>query len=315
MVRKIIFSFCVIILGCAAFANSAILLDRVMAIVNKEVITWSELYKAMEFEATEAVRAMKDEERRQLFKNSEPIFLEKLIDMRLQLQEARKLGIQATDDEVNKAIDSIRKKYGMTDEVFQQAIKKEGFSLPEYKTKLFEQITIDRLIEQEIRSKVVVTEGEIDKYFSENKEAVKEHEGFDISHIFIRHTGDKKQVEDKASEIYKRITAGENFEEIAKKESEDASARGGGHLGFVKKSDLSANFLNVLLKMKNNDVSQPFWSANGIHIIRLNEIKLFRDSRELREKVRQQLLDDKLKKYYKDWSKSLREKAYIEIKL
>jgi len=67
--------------------------------------------------------------------------------------------------------------------------------------------------------------------------------------------------------------------------------------------------------MKNNDVSQPFWSANGIHIIRLNEIKLFRDSRELREKVRQQLLDDKLKKYYKDWSKSLREKAYIEIKL
>lgn len=315
MAGKIILSFCAIVFGCAAFANSAILLDRVMAIVNKEVITWSELYKTMEFEASEIVRAMKDDDRRRLFKENEPIFLEKLIDMRLQLQEARKLGIQATDEEVNKAVTGIRKKYAMTDEVFQQAIKKEGFSLSEYKTKIFEQITIDRLIDQEVRTKVVVTEGEVDKYFSENKEAVKEHEGFDISHIFIRHTGDKKQIEDRAGGIYKKITVGENFEEIAKKESEDTSAKGGGHLGFVKKSDLSANFLNVLLKMKKGDVSEPFWSDNGMHIIRLNEIKAFKDSRELREKVRQELLDDKFKNYYKDWSKSLREKAYIEIKL
>jgi peptidyl-prolyl cis-trans isomerase SurA len=315
MIKKILFVVSIILLGYTTFANSAILLDKVMAIVNKEVITWSDLYKAMGFEATDEIKAMKDEDKRRFFRENESIFLESLIDMRLQLQEAAKAGVSASDEDVNKAIENIQKKYSMTDEAFKDAIGKEGFTIAEYRKKLSEQITISRIVEQDVRSKVLVTEGEIDKYLSENKEMARESDGFNISHIFLKKTDDKKQLEEKAMEIYKKIKAGENFSDLAKQYSEDASARSGGELGFIKKSDMSKDFLDVLSKMKVGDVSEPFWGGNGIHIIRLNDKREIKSPQELREAVRQKLLDEKFSREYKNWIKGLREKAYVEIKI
>ncbi|MCL5061737.1 MAG: peptidylprolyl isomerase [Nitrospiraceae bacterium] len=315
MIKKILFVVSIILLGYTTFANSAILLDKVMAIVNKEVITWSDLYKAMGFEATDEIKAMKDEDKRRFFRENESIFLESLIDMRLHLQEAAKAGVSASDEDVNKAIENIQKKYSMTDEAFKDAIGKEGFTIAEYRKKLSEQITISRIVEQDVRSKVLVTEGEIDKYLSENKEMARESDGFNISHIFLKKTDDKKQLEEKAMEIYKKIKAGENFSDLAKQYSEDASARSGGELGFIKKSDMSKDFLDVLSKMKVGDVSEPFWGGNGIHIIRLNDKREIKSPQELREAVRQKLLDEKFSREYKNWIKGLREKAYVEIKI
>ena len=67
--------------------------------------------------------------------------------------------------------------------------------------------------------------------------------------------------------------------------------------------------------MKDGDVSEPLWSGNGIHILRLNERKEFKNPQELREAVRQKLMDDKFTKEYRSWIKGLRERAYVEIKL
>lgn len=324
MSKRLSFVICFItLLGYVTVSSSAILLDKVMAIVNKEVITWSDLYKAMEFDATDEIKAMKDEDRRRFFKENESVFLESLIDMRLQLQEAAKTGISASDEDVNRAIENIKKKYSMTDEAFKDAISKEGFTLAEYRKKLSEQITISRIVEQEVRSKVLITEGEIDKYIAGHKEMEKESEGFNISHIFFKgsrvksqgSSDDMKKLEEKAMDIYKKIKAGENFSEMAKQYSEDASARNGGELGFIRKSDMSKDFLNVLSKMKIGDVSEPFWGDNGIHIIRLNDRREFKSQHELREIVRQKLLDEKFNKEYRNWIKGLREKAYVEIKL
>jgi peptidyl-prolyl cis-trans isomerase SurA len=302
-------------LGYATIANSAILLDKIMAIVNKDVITWSDLYKAMEFEASDEVKAMKDEDRRKFFKESESIFLESLIDMRLQLQAAAKLGIFATDDDVNRAIEGIKKKYSLTDEAFKDAIGKEGFSISDYRKKLSEQITISRVVDHEVRSKVIVTEGEINKYIAENKEIERQIDGFNISHIFLRIAEDKKKIEERANEIYNKILTGGDFSELARQYSEDVSARSGGDLGFIRKSDMSKDFLDILLKMKAGDVSEPFWSATGIHIIRLNEKVEIKSKQELKEIVRQKLLEEKFRREYRNWLKGLREKAYVEIKL
>lgn len=324
MFKKILLlSVCTMVFYYATIANSAILLDKIAAIVNREVITWSDLYKAMEFEASDEVKAMKDEDRRRFFKESESVFLESLIDMRLQLQAAAKSGISATDEDVSRAIDSIKKKYSLTDEAFKDAIGREGFTIADYRKKLSEQITIRRVVEHEVRRKVVVTEGEIEKYLAENKELARESEGFNISHIFLKAargkgqeaSDDIRRLEEKAMEIYKKIKAGENFSELARQYSEDASARSGGDLGFIKKADMSEDFLDILLKMNAGNVSEPFWSANGIHIIRLNEKIEIKSKQELKEIVRQKLLEEKFSREYKNWIKSLREKAYVEIKL
>ena len=174
---------------------------------------------------------------------------------------------------------------------------------------------MSRVIEQEVRSNVLVPEAEIDKYLSEHKELARESEGFYISHIVLRKKAGRNQLEEKAGDIYKRIKAGESFQELARQYSEDANAKSGGDMGFVKKSDLSRDFLDVLLKMKKGDVSSPFWSENGIHILMVNEVIALKTPAELREAVKQNLLNDKFSAGYKNWLKGLRERAYIEIKL
>lgn len=309
-------SFIVFLLSVLLFseAEAGILLDKVVAIVNKEVITWSDLYKAMEFEAPDEVKAMKEEEKRRFFREKEETFLENLIDLTLQLQEASKIGITANEEDINKAIEGIKKKYSLSDEQLRVVIQNEGYTFEQYKKKLAEQIIIGRLVDQEIKSKIIISEQDIDSYLVQNKEFL-QSEGFNISHIFLKASQDKKEVEDRAWEIYKKIRSGESFSDLARQYSEDKSARTGGELGFIKKSDLSEEFLNILSKMQVGDISEPFWSRSGIHIIKLNERREFKNQQDLRESIKKRLSEERLEKEYKQWVKGLRERAYIEVKL
>ncbi|MBF0329237.1 MAG: peptidylprolyl isomerase [Nitrospirae bacterium] len=304
---------------CAVFfvqnVQAAILLDKVMAIVNKEVITWSDLYRAMEFEATEAVKAMKDEERRRIFRESEMMFLEKLIDKRLVLQEAEALKIIVSEEEVNGAVKNIMDKYSMKEDAFKEAMKREGFTLAQYRKSLGEQITIGRLVDHDVRNKIVVSEAEVDKYFADNPNLAKESEGYDLSQIFIKKTNSNAQTEAKVKEIMAKIKEGSSFAAVAQQYSEDATARIGGSLGFIKKSELSPEFIKALATLKPGEMSDPFWGANGMHILLVNEVMSFKDQKELRNAVKQKLFEEKFNDQYKNWLKGLREKAYVEIRL
>lgn len=316
MFNKIVLIFIVAVFAFSSMASaSVIVLDKAIAIVNKEVITWSELYKAMEFEASDAVKAMPSAQKQKVFKDNEAVFLETMIDMKLQLQEAEKHGITASPDAVNKAIDGIKKKYSMSDAAFEAAIKSEGFTLKEYRNKLSEQITINRLIDQEVRGKIVVSDKDIDNYMKDNKDVLKDSEGYALSHIFFKKIDDKKQLEDRAAEVYRKLKAGADFAEVARQYSEDSSARSGGDLGFIKRSDMSKEFLDVVSTMKQGDTSLPFWSGNGLHILKLNEIRVFTNPQEEREVLRRKIAEELFQKEYRIWIKSLRENSYVEIKL
>lgn len=296
-----------------ASAKDAVLLDKVVAIVNKEAITWSDLYKTMEFEVTESHRNLSDEDKRKFFKENEESFLEILIDMRLQIQEAQRAGIFVSPDDIEKAIGSLKEKYSLSDAMFIETLKREGFTLDEYKKKLHEKITAGRLIDQEVRSRIVIDEESINNYISQNQEITGQSEGYNLSHIFIKKSDNKSSDEEKARQIYNKLKAGEDFSQTAIKHSEDATARSGGELGLIRKADLSEEFSSSLSKMKAGDISEPFWSAKGIHILRLNAVVKTDKSQQAREQVMQKLLEERFIKSYKNWLKGLRERAYIQI--
>lgn len=296
-----------------ASARAPILLDKVVAIVNKEAITWSDLYKAMEFEATESHRDLSDEDKRKFFKENEAAFLEILIDMKLQLQEAQRAGIFVNPDEVEKAISSLKEKYSMTNEMFIETLKKEGLTLDEYKKKLQEKIIAGRLIDQEVKSKIVIDEESINNYISQNKEITGQSEGYNLSHIFIKKSDNKSSDDEKAKQIYNKLKTGEDFSQTAIKYSEDATASLGGKLGLISKADLSGEFSAAISKIKAGDISEPFWSAKGIHILKLNAVVTTDKSQQIREQNRQKLLEERFIKAYKNWLKGLRERAYIQI--
>jgi peptidyl-prolyl cis-trans isomerase SurA len=313
----------VVILGIIAVlisstAEAAVLLDRVVAIVNQEVITWSELYREMEAEAVPQLKETNEEERMRIFKESEPLFLDKLIGMRLQLQEAKNMGVRVTNDELQDAIDGIMKKYSMSDEEFKESLKKEGYSFDEYRKKLREQIMVNKIVNSQVRSKIVVDEKEIERYLAQEKTKLDDGEGFVISQIFLQKPedeGERDRIEEEAAYILEKLADGESFEELAMKYSQDPSAKTGGKIGFIRKKELLGDFKDVVSGLKPGQVSRPFWTERGLHIIRLDEGIAPKDPKDVREEVKEKLTEQLFSKKYEAWVKSLREKAFIEIRL
>ncbi|OGW38076.1 MAG: hypothetical protein A2Y97_00265 [Nitrospirae bacterium RBG_13_39_12] len=308
----------IIIFTLSAVSDASVLLDRVVALVNKEVITWSDLYKMMEHEAGGQLKAMEQDDRMKIFKESEAAFLENLIDMRLQIQEAMRLGIDVRLEEVDEAIENIKNKYSLNDSALEGSLKKEGLTFENYKKRLSDQILISKIVRQQIRSKIVVSDEEINKYLESKKENLIDNEAYKIRLIFFekpKNDSDKKIIEEKASLVIDRLKTGEDFSKLAEEYSEDPSGKTGGDLGFIRKSYMAEEFVNAIDKMNVGDFSAPFWTEKGLHIIKLDEKVSADGMAEVREDVRKQLIEDKFLKKYKSWIKDLREKAYIIIRL
>jgi peptidyl-prolyl cis-trans isomerase SurA len=302
---------------CAVESHASVLLDRVVAIVNKEVITWSELYKMMEFEASEQVRALSEEERLKMFRESESVFVGRIIDTRLHLHEARRLGLDAGPEEIGEAVENVKKKYSMTQADFIESLKHEGLTLDEYKKRLTEQIMISKVIGHEIRNKVIVTDADVNNYLDNNKEIFSGGDAYKIRQIFFRKppAEEKRTLEERALQIVDRLKAGEEFSSLAMMYSQDVSGKSGGDLGMVKKDYLSKEFVAALSSMNAGDISAPFWTDNGLHIIKLDTIISEKNMGVVKDEIRKQLSEEQFMERYKNWIDDLRERAYIEIKL
>lgn len=318
MFRFRLFLVVLYILIFSAISFAAVLLDRVVAVVNKEVITWSELYRTMETDASPQTKGLSEEDRRRIFKENEAAFLETLIDVKLQLQKAKSMGIRVTDGEIDEAIENIKKKYSMTDFDFKESLKKEGYTLEVYRRRIEEQIITSKIINQQIRSKILVSDKDTERYMEENREMFATSDSYRISQIFFKkpeNNEEKNNIDRKVAVIYKKLKDGESFRKIAREYSDGPSAKTGGDLGFIKKGDLIEEFGEIVSKMTPGDVSSLFWTDRGFHIIRLDERIEYKDQNEIKNEVRKILEKKFFIEKYNAWKKELKEKAVIEIRL
>lgn len=310
---RIAFGILVASMLVTGISHGAVLFDRVVAVVNKEVITWSELYRAMEFEAGSFLKGESEAERKKIFKENEAPFLESMIDTRLQLQTARKLDINASKEEVGEAIDNIKKKYSMSDQELDESLKKEGFNTEEYKRRLAEQIILSKIVSQEVKNKIVISEAELKEYVSKNQDP-----GYSVRQIFLKkpeNTPEGGNVEEKADMVFRRLVAGEDFASLAHQYSDDPSGKMGGDLGFVKKELLGKEFIEVLSQMKVGEISRPFWTERGMHIIKLEDKVDASNPGDLRDIAKKKLTERRFNEEYRSWIRSLREKSYVEVRL
>lgn len=316
--RILFFLICYFFLINPYLLDAAILLDRVVALVNKEVITWSELYHLMEREATDEMKSLDEDERMEIFKKNEHAFLEKLIDIRLQLQEAQRVGIKSTPDEVEEAVENIKKKYSLTEEALEASLEQEGLTFNEYKETLSEKIVINKLVNQQVRNKIIVSDEEVNDYFNRVKNPIVSQESYKLRQIFFKMPENdemKKDLEEKALYIIKKIKEGDDFSRLAKEYSEDPSAKVGGDLGYIQKNLLTKEFIDVLSNLAIGDTSMPFWTQMGLHIVKLEDKNSTQTETNLKEKIKEKLSEEKFLKIYESWIKGLRDSAYIVINL
>ena len=307
-----------IILVTAAGSYAAVLLDKVVAVVNQEVITWSELYRNMESDASPQLKALKEDERFRIFKSNEAAYLETLINVRLQVQEARSSGMSVSDDELKEAIENIKKKFSLSDDDFKDSLKKEGFTYDDYRKKLQEQILISKIVNHQVKGKVIATDTDISSFIAGNKDFKFGGEGYRLSQIFFKmpkKAEDRKIVEEKAALVMNKLKEGESFRDLAKKYSEESMGSTGGELGLISKDQLMKEFAEALAVMKQGEVSRPFWTDRGLHIILLDEKIAPKDQSQIRDEAQKEVSNRIFMDKYNKWIKALREKAFIEIRL
>lgn len=276
-------------------ALAGIMLDRVVAVVNDEAITWGELYRAMEFEFSKDKRSLSVEQKKKIFEENNALFIEDMINTRLQLQEARKYNIGVRDIEIDAIIENIKQKYGWDGAEFIKALQADGFTIEDYRERLTEQITIGKLVDFAVKSEIVITE--------EDLKNVPDGDAFySIRQIFLKDSDDALE---RADALVAELEAGADFAELARKYSESPLASAGGDFGYVQKSKMAKEFASAVEELNPGKVSKPFRTENGIHILKVEAIKSVRDA----------LAEERLTEAYADWLRGLREKAFIEIRL
>jgi peptidyl-prolyl cis-trans isomerase SurA len=280
---------------------AGVMLDRVVAVVNEEAITLSELYRAMQQELGRNLQSASKEKKMEMLRNNEYSFLEKMIDKSLLLQEARKKGLTVSKKEVDRAIQSIKQEHSVSEEELTEALREEGLTYANYKKRVFEQILTTRLMQQEVLEKITVSNDDIHLYLREN--GLKNGTQYRIRQIFVEKAQNKSSVK-KIDELQRRLASGEDFGRLARAYSEGPAGSKGGDLGYVNLGQLSKEFREALKGMSIGDVTL-IRSESGLHLIKLEEI------RDVREAVKEALYIDR----YGKWLKALRERAYIEIRL
>ncbi|MGD8512829.1 MAG: peptidylprolyl isomerase [Deltaproteobacteria bacterium] len=304
-----------------AVAGRGEVVDRIVAIVNEDVITLSELSEAAEPYARKIGDAFyePEEERRMLFKVREEI-LNKMIDQTLTNQESKRLGISVLESEVEQRLEKIKSDKFLTEEDLQQALAAEGYTLEEYRKKMKEQMLRIKLINVEVKSKIAITEEEIRGDYDKHKETYQEKNKYHLRTILFR-VPDLATAEEKEGTlkrmraIVEALKAGAAFDELARQYSDDITAKEGGDLGLFSLEELSSQFRETVRWMKAGEVSPVLETPQGYQLLMLQEIqhtpgKTFQEAKiEIEERLFRKLVDEK----YAEWLQGLRKRSYIKV--
>ncbi len=294
--------------------------DRVIAVVNNDAITLGELQETIvAYRHESRQRGSSDEE---LAKQ----LLPKLIDNRLQLQEADREKVTVDEAEVTEELaERVKTTYGAKSlEEFERMIKEQGLTMEAIKKRLRDSLRVQRVIRRKVALRVSVTDQEIVQYLEENRAKLETGLSYHARHILV--VPDEGAADDaaweatriKAELIVTQLTdGGADFAALARQHSRDASARDGGDLGTLKRGELSQEIENEILALTPGAVSRPYRSPLGYHVFKLES----KDSLEgdglvrVKQQIREILFREKYETRLETWLKEIKQRAIIEVRM
>ncbi len=250
---------------------SAAPLDRIVAVVNDEVILDSELDE-MEVTVRQQLR-----QRNATLPSTEGLrrqVLERIIMQRLQIQRAEMSGIRVADDALNAAIRQIAENNNMTLRQFRDALEADGYDFAEFRETIREEMIINRLRKSEVEDSIVVSEREVDNFLATQNLQGDSEESFRLLHILVSvpNAASPEQVQEaerKLAVIQDLLAEGGDFSEVAAGYSDGQNALEGGELGWRKQAELPSLFADVVPHMTVGEVSDVIRSGSGFHLVKL----------------------------------------------
>ncbi|HEY9210817.1 MAG TPA: peptidylprolyl isomerase [Methylotenera sp.] len=262
------------LLGISHFTASAaeiVKMDRIVAIVDQTVITEQELESRIRTLTAQLTKKGAELPPENVLRKQ---ILERLISDALQLQYAAQTGLKVDDNQLDKTIERIAEQNQMSVKEFGDALNADGITMAKFRADIRNEITIARLREREVESRVNVSESEIDNFLTTQASSNENRDEFEISHILIRtpeegSTEDVQKAKAKVDEAIKALQDGASFEKVSASYSDAPNALEGGNLGWKAAAQLPALFLDALKSMQAGETTPALRSPNGFHILKL----------------------------------------------
>jgi peptidyl-prolyl cis-trans isomerase SurA len=271
--RRLVLFFALAVLPAAALPQRAGLVDRIVAVVGKQVITYSELNEAVAGAERQLRRQGTQAPEQEILQRQ---MLERMILDRAQLQLARDSGIRVDELQLDRAVQRIAEDNRMTLADFRGALERDGIPFQLWREDLRDQILLSRLREREVEDKIHVSESEIDAFLEETKGPSTARTAYNLSHILVRlpdqATPERIQAaRDKAEKARSEARAGGDFGRIAASYSDASDALQGGAMGWRTEERMPELFAQALKGLKPGEVSEVLRSSAGFHVIKLIE--------------------------------------------
>lgn len=335
--KRILLPLLALSVGLTAFAaDKDSVVEEIIARVNNQIITRSEYMREKD--------QLKQEAQQQDPANADKIYMDRerdilrgLVDQQLLLEKAKDLGITADTDLV-KRLDDIRKQMNLSSmDDLEKAAQAQGVSFEDFKQNLRNQIITQKVISDQVGSKIQVTKDEEQQYYDSHKDELMQPEQIRLSEILVSTQkataaneksggGDKPAAEDdpqalatadaKAKDLLSQIQKGAKFEDVAKKNSDGPTASQGGDLGYFKRGALAKELEDKTFAMKPGEVSDVIRTRQGYVLLKVTEhteagIPPLKD---VEPKVQEALYMQKLDPALREYLTKLREEAFIVIK-
>lgn len=312
--------------GATAAERAAIgaeLVDRIVAVVNDDIITLYDLEQAMRPYRQQIDELGYDQERarRMIFKLRQDI-LGQMINDKLTDQEAKRLGITISEKAVDNAIENVKKNGYFTDEQFRSLLAQEGMTMEEYRKQVRDRLMRMQLVNLEVRSKIVITQEEVRAYYEANYLTGATDTKYHLKHIIKRLPATAGNAEraagiEQMKAIRARVQSGESFEALADQYSDPEVTAPGGDLGVLPFSSLSRQIKDAVKGLSTGDVTPVLETDQGIQLIYVYQVEKTsaRSFEEVSNEIEQKLYEEVVDKYFSEWLEKLLSRSLIKITL
>ncbi len=299
-------------------------IERIIAVVNKEIILLSDLRERLA-PVVSQLKRLPPAQRKPRLEQLKRQFLQNMVNEKLIQDQARQLKISVKEQELERAIQNVMQKNGLTRKQLAAALRREGKSIVAYKEQLLRpQLLRMKVLNMKVRPRVSVSEDEIKALYDKNLRALGVETKVRARHIFVALPGQAtaKQIAAKRAEAAKLLVAakkkGADFAALAKKHSSDSVTRSdGGDLGYFGKGTLPPAVEDVVFAMKKGEIRGPLRTERGFHVIQIVDRKesSARPFKEVRRQLKGQVFGKKMEAATKAWLAELRKKAYVDIRI
>lgn len=296
------------------------IINSIIAVVNNEAITQSELNEILIPIYAQYQSTYTDEELLQKLQEAHDNILYQLIGDKLILQEAKKQEIKVSEEEIEERLKQVKSQFPNNDE-FKKILKSQNLTISDLEEKYKEQIMIKNIINKEVRSKIKVTPTEVNKYYEGHLGEFEIPAQVRVQTILIRKSDKQPKGESEPQSIikkvYNKLKQNADFSKLAREYSQDPSAIDDGDMGYIKKNQMMEKIDEVLFSLEVGETSDVIETKIGYHIFKVTDKKepSTKSFEEARVNIEDILFQKKAKIRYDQWIANLKENAYISIKI